>query len=203
VLPAFLEQAPPPPPPPKTAQSVAAPVVPTRLDEASGRYDARPPAASGEEGKRGCAFLEAFTSPELLAGADRYRCGKCNARRRASKQLLLGPRLPRVLAVHFKRFGQDASGNLFKIARAVEGLTSEIEVGGYCVAPPEVGATTRYRLRGMVVHSGTSLRQGHYIAYCSYGAEGKWVMISDTNVRPSSLGEALSSEAYIAFYSQE
>ena len=197
MLPVFLEQAPPPPPPPKTLQSVAAPVVPTRLDEASGRYDARP----AGEGKRTCAFLEAFTSPELLAGRDRYRCSKCQARRRASKQLLLGPKLPPVLAVHFKRFGQDASGQLYKIARAVEGLAAEIDVSAYCVAPPEAGAS--YRLRGLVVHSGTSLRQGHYIAYCTYGAEGKWVMISDTNVRPCSLAEALSSEAYIAFYAQQ
>ncbi len=109
-----------------------------------------------------------------------------------------------MLAVHFKRFGQDAGGNLYKIARAVEGLASEIDVAGYCVAPagPAEGGT-RYRLRGLVVHSGTSLRQGHYVAYCTYGAEGKWVMISDTSVRPCSLAEALGSEAYIAFYSQE
>ncbi len=196
VMPMFLDQAPPPPPPPKTHQSVAAPTVVTRLDAVTGRYDARAEGA----GKRSCVFLEAFTSPEVLCGKDKYHCSKCRGRRVASKQLLLGPRLPVVLAVHFKRFAQDASGQLFKITRGVEGFAAEIDVGGYCVDAGE--GKSKYQLKGAVVHSGTSLRQGHYVAYCTFGA-GKWVMISDTSVRGASLAEALSSEAYIAFYSQE
>jgi hypothetical protein len=71
------------------------PVVVARVDVVAGRYDAR--RQDAEEQKAACPFLRAFSEPEVLSGRDKYFCGKCQRRHDASKQLLLGPKLPRVL----------------------------------------------------------------------------------------------------------
>ena len=59
------------------------------------------------------------------------------------------------------------------------------------------GCVVRYRLSGVVVHSG-SLSGGHYIAYVK--TSGSWYYISDGHVTPASEATALKSEAYLLFY---
>ena len=65
----------------------------------------------------------------------------------------------------------------------------------------------RYDLRAVVVHHG-SAAGGHYTAFCRLDAptkepkKGCWVHISDEDVRPATIAQVLSCEAYMLFYAQ-
>lgn len=60
-------------------------------------------------------------------------------------------------------------------------------------------STLRYRLTGVVEHSGR-VDGGHYVAHIRSARTGKWYYCSDSWVRNSSEQEALSSQAYMLFY---
>ena len=122
---------------------------------------------------------------------NRYLCSKCESKHDASKQLLLGPKLPRVVVLHFKRFAQDLDGSLRKLTFPVAELPERLDVLPFTAV--STSCAVAYRLVSIVEHLGSTLRSGHYVCYCRCGE--KWVMISDTSVRASSLGEALSSQA--------
>lgn len=136
---------------------------------------------------------------ELLHGADKYSCAKCQRPRVASKQILLSS-LPRVLPVHLKRFKQTASGKLVKITSPVA-LPPALDVAAFCV--PNVQGSTSYALSAVVVHEGgESLRSGHYIALVR-SPQDKWYEVSDTRVQSiASEAEALRCKAFVAFYRQ-
>ncbi|KAI9032431.1 hypothetical protein DFJ74DRAFT_334854 [Hyaloraphidium curvatum] len=138
--------------------------------------------------------------------------------RTAKKRYLILHPLPPVLVLHLKRF-QQVGWRSQKISTHVS-FPEILDVGGLCIAPgdlKEEGATetaaavassTRFRLRGVVVHMG-GLHSGHYIAYVRVPVPPKegeeapgeaWVYASDTHVREASLEEALRAEAYLLFY---
>jgi ubiquitin C-terminal hydrolase len=125
--------------------------------------------------------------------------------------MVVGPKLPRktkkmamffkswfffsagVLVLHFKRFAMDADGSLCKLSFPVSELSEQLDVSPFgAEAFPRKGAL--YSLTGVVEHLGTTLRSGHYVAYCKLAPE-KWLLISDTSVKQSSLREVLSSQA--------
>jgi ubiquitin C-terminal hydrolase len=123
--------------------------------------------------------------------------------------------LPRCLVVHLKRFRQDARGRTSKIGGHVafeEALdlapywspppppAGEGEGAAVAEAPPVTAPASLYRLQGVVEHSG-GLHGGHYVAFVRRGAD--WHYASDRHVRPATLAQALSAEAYLLFYARE
>jgi hypothetical protein len=81
-------------------------------------------------------------------------------------------------------------------------------------APPPVALPpARYRLSGVVEHSG-GLHGGHYVAFVRRSASGDaagssrdaapsaWHYASDRHVRSATLAEALAAEAYMLFYTR-
>jgi ubiquitin C-terminal hydrolase len=144
--------------------------------------------------------------------------------RKAIKQLTLMT-LPYILTVHFKRFIQsdrsatsskrryDYRGSLFnggyvKDDTYIE-LSQELDLEPYMNPSAPVQNSTKYRLYGIVEHSG-DLNFGHYVAFVrpmrlsadgNVSREDTWTYISDTHVRQG-LGwdRVKMSGAYIAFY---
>ena len=55
-----------------------------------------------------------------------------------------------------------------------------------------------YFLYGVVVHKGTSLKNGHYV--CNILSEGVWYEYNDHHVKKISKSTLLEQEAYILFY---
>ena len=58
-----------------------------------------------------------------------------------------------------------------------------------------------YQLKAVVVHEGTKIASGHYACY--FKRDGMWYYSSDTKIRPSSVLEATSQEAYFLFYDKD
>jgi len=67
------------------------------------------------------------------------------------------------------------------------------------------GQSTKYRLTGIVEHSG-SISGGHYVSYVNStptASTPSWHYWSDTHGSKANEGEVLGSEAYMLFYRRE
>ena len=56
----------------------------------------------------------------------------------------------------------------------------------------------KYRLRGIIVHKGSSIAEGHYIAYVLI--QGIWYKADDSRMTRVSRQRVSSLKAYIMFY---
>ncbi|KAI5613502.1 putative ubiquitin carboxyl-terminal hydrolase FAF-X isoform X3, partial [Silurus asotus] len=154
--------------------------------------------------------LEQYVKGDLLEGANAYHCEKCNKKVDTVKRLLI-KKLPPVLAIQLKRFDYDWErecaikfNDYFEFPRELDmepytvagvaklesnEVTSENQVV-HQNAPldPELGGSSRYRLVGVLVHSGQA-SGGHYYSYIvqrhSNGADGqrdRWYKFDDGDV---------------------
>lgn len=69
-----------------------------------------------------------------------------------------------------------------------------------CIPRPQYKALPSYELYGVVSHSGSSPRSGHYTCLVRRSAKGGWMAKSDSFVRGASQDQALNSQAYMLFY---
>jgi hypothetical protein len=140
--------------------------------------------------------LRHFCQTERLAGANAYRCERCKSLQSATKRLTVDAP-PNVLVVHLKRFQFSFAGK--KKLNQMVAYNETLDLTPYVSSPGASGAACRYRLTGVVVHSGGSMGSGHYYAYVRSGA-GTWHRIDDSSVSTTSLQHALGQQAYILFY---
>lgn len=141
--------------------------------------------------------LEQYVKGDLLEGANAYHCDKCNKKVDTVKRLCI-KRLPPILAIQLKRFDYDWErecaikfNDYFEFPReldmepyTVRGLARlEGELMDEEAAESELGAT-RYRLTGIVVHSGQA-SGGHYYSYIYTRPPGgayRWYKFDDGEV---------------------
>ena len=109
-------------------------------------------------------------------------CGRCES---AVKQLVV-QREPKDLILHLKRFGFKSGGRKLSKEILVQ-LSIELRA-------------TKYKLRGIVHHSGKTLLSGHYIAEVRNGNE--WSIYDDQSVSATVRSvDRPSHDAYMLFYS--
>ncbi|CAG0917225.1 unnamed protein product [Notodromas monacha] len=144
--------------------------------------------------------LENYVKGELLEGANAYYCEKCDKKVDTVKRMCI-KKLPRVLTIQLKRFDYDWErespvkfNDYFEFSRELDmepytvrglakldgdvmqdedDLIEETEGGGDRRASSD---TSRYKLTGIVVHSGQA-SGGHYYSYILHGsnpAAAKW-----------------------------
>lgn len=145
--------------------------------------------------------LKSFTKAEVLDGANKYRCSSCGCKTRAVKRFSLH-RVPHVLQLHLKRFETQWGGHSKKISRHVS-FAMSMSVAEF-VSESERGAmgSSTYSLYGVVVHSGHSVRSGHYYAFVR-GSNGVWYEMDDDQVRTVPQSTVLKQQAYMLFYIQQ
>ncbi|CAG0903031.1 unnamed protein product, partial [Cyprideis torosa] len=141
--------------------------------------------------------LEEFVKGDLLEGDNAYDCDKCQQKRDIVKRMCL-KRLPPVLPIQLKRFDYDIErDSTIKFNDYFEFPTElDVEpytVGGLARAEGEwmeaedtayVPPCTKYKLTGIVVHSGQA-SGGHYYSYIlSRQSDGttKWLKFDDADV---------------------
>ncbi|VDH98041.1 ubiquitin carboxyl-terminal hydrolase 9/24 [Mytilus galloprovincialis] len=139
--------------------------------------------------------LEQYVKGDLLEGANAYRCEKCDKKVDTVKRLLI-KKLPQVLAIQLKRFDYDWErecaikfNDYFEFPRefdidpyTVQGMAKiEGEIIDIDESKPQ---STKYKLIGVVVHSGQA-SGGHYYSYILHRGEdntAKWYKFDDGDV---------------------
>ncbi|XP_046753723.1 ubiquitin carboxyl-terminal hydrolase 36 isoform X1 [Diprion similis] len=140
--------------------------------------------------------LSSYFSREQLDNND-YKCEACKRRVPATKQFTL-ERPPKVLCVQLKRFSVLGG----KISRHI-GFKQIVDMGPYLWREPgEPLRTLTYKLTSIVTHMGPSVNCGHYTAVAQVST-GQYYTFDDSCVRPTSLSNVLSTNAYIMIFEME
>lgn len=156
------------------------------------------------------ACLRSFSSTELLEKQDKFFCDACCSLQEAERRMRI-KKLPRVLALHLKRFKYiDQLGKYKKLSYRVV-FPLELRL---CNTSDDAEDPDRlYSLFAVVVHVGSGPNQGHYVSLIK--SHGQWLMFDDDCVEPKDESEiqsvygitqdnAQSTEAgYILFYEQK
>ncbi|XP_076872060.1 LOW QUALITY PROTEIN: ubiquitin carboxyl-terminal hydrolase 9X-like [Brachyhypopomus gauderio] len=161
--------------------------------------------------------LEQYVKGDLLEGANAYHCEKCNKKVDTVKRLLI-KKPPPVLAIQLKRFDYDWErecaikfNDYFEFPRELDmepyTVAGVAKLEGDQVSPEsqvipqslpseaEQGSASRYRLVGVLVHSGQA-SGGHYYSYIvqRHGAAGdgqrdRWYKFDDGDVAECKMDE--------------
>ncbi|XP_059534871.1 probable ubiquitin carboxyl-terminal hydrolase FAF-X isoform X8 [Myotis daubentonii] len=152
--------------------------------------------------------LEQYVKGDLLEGANAYHCEKCNKKVDTVKRLLI-KKLPPVLAIQLKRFDYDWErecaikfNDYFEFPRELDmepyTVAGVAKLEGDNVNPEsqliqqneqsegEAAGSTKYRLVGVLVHSGQA-SGGHYYSYIIQrngvdGERNRWYKFDDGDV---------------------
>ncbi|XP_048397467.1 probable ubiquitin carboxyl-terminal hydrolase FAF-X [Stegostoma tigrinum] len=151
--------------------------------------------------------LEQYVKGDLLEGANAYHCEKCNKKVDTVKRLLI-KKLPPVLAIQLKRFDYDWErecaikfNDYFEFPRELDmepyTVAGVAKLEGDDINPEnqliqndqpdnEQPGSTKYRLVGVLVHSGQA-SGGHYYSYIIQrnggdGEKNKWYKFDDGDV---------------------
>ncbi|KAG9485628.1 hypothetical protein GDO78_008621 [Eleutherodactylus coqui] len=151
--------------------------------------------------------MEQYVKGDLLEGANAYHCEKCNKKVDTVKRLLI-KKLPPVLAIQLKRFDYDWErecaikfNDYFEFPRELDmepyTVAGVAKLEGDEVNPEnqvipneqtenEPAGSTKYRLVGVLVHSGQA-SGGHYYSYIIQrnggdGEKNRWYKFDDGDV---------------------
>ncbi|XP_074025512.1 ubiquitin carboxyl-terminal hydrolase 9X isoform X2 [Leptinotarsa decemlineata] len=149
--------------------------------------------------------MEQYVKGELLEGADAYHCEKC-AKKVVTVKRLCVKKLPPILGIQLKRFEYDFErvcaikfNDYFEFPReldmepyTVSGLAKiEGEIIDCDLDPSADDVCTKYRLSGIVVHSGQA-SGGHYYSYIRSrdpSGEVRWYKFDDGDVSECRMGD--------------
>ena len=131
-------------------------------------------------------LLDRYFGVEVVSD---YTCVECNLFGCSRKKLTL-IKAPQVLLLNIARF----HAGLFKLTHIVKfplQLTTEH-------TSAENGQILSYQLRGLIEHVGTSIQNGHYVAY--FVTEDNWYRADDSVITPVTWQFVSNVEAYILLY---
>nr|VZI30695.1 unnamed protein product [Spirometra erinaceieuropaei] len=130
-----------------------------------------------------------YTQPEVLQGANAYKCETCKQLRHATRCCRIF-RAPPVLVVQFNRF----SRNLKLDTRVDFPATFNMRPH---MTPPR-GPSVIYRLYATLNHEGYSCRSGHYVAFTR--RNNQWFSHNDSIVTSTTQECVLRQSPYLLFY---
>ncbi|XP_055337427.1 ubiquitin carboxyl-terminal hydrolase 8-like [Paramacrobiotus metropolitanus] len=125
-----------------------------------------------------------------------WNCPRC-ARDRPATQQFFFRSFPKLMFVQLNRFGNPYLPSDRKDERFVV-CEQKLDLAPYCRLP-SLTPQARYRLYGVVDHSGT-LQSGHYTSNVLHADHNTWLRFDDDRVSPTSAQSVVSAKAYILFY---
>eukprot|EP00923_Selenidium_pygospionis_P033014 GHVN01058036.1.p1 GENE.GHVN01058036.1~~GHVN01058036.1.p1 ORF type:complete len:921 (-),score=156.41 GHVN01058036.1:341-3103(-) len=157
--------------------------------------------------------MDHYSRTEELEAANSWYCSSCKEHVQAFKKIDLW-KLPPVLIVHMKRFIQVGSYTREKIQELVRFPHTDddtLDMSKFTLngAQAQNKEKLKYKLFGVVNHSGQSLSYGHYTSNVKcptktkqQGARvnWKWYDVNDVSVRPVEEDSIETFEAYALFY---
>lgn len=121
--------------------------------------------------------LQEFSSMEMLCGECKYYCDNCSSKQEAEKRMRI-KKLPRVLALHLKRF--KFMSNLNKYIKLTYRVVFPFELRLFNTTEDCSNGDRVYDLVSFVVHCGMGLNRGHYISVVK--SHGYWFVFDDEQV---------------------
>ena len=144
--------------------------------------------------------LDFFFQSEKISGENANTCSRCKVKRDGTRTLAIhGP--PTVFIISIKRFNNRSR----KIDTDVS-FQMELDLSKYVTnfgdqnGNQDQKNVSKYRLFGVVVHSGNTLKHGHYYALAK-NPSNRWTKYSDNKCKNVYSDDVLTEKAYILFYS--
>lgn len=130
------------------------------------------------------ACLRNFSSTELLEKQDKFSCDVCCSLQEAERRMRI-KRLPRILALHLKRFKYVEQYAKYK--KLSYRVVFPLELRLYNTSDDADDPDRLYTLFAVVVHVGSGPNQGHYVALIK--SHGQWLLFDDDCVEPKEESE--------------
>uniref|UniRef100_A0A0V0J9F6 Ubiquitin carboxyl-terminal hydrolase n=1 Tax=Schistocephalus solidus TaxID=70667 RepID=A0A0V0J9F6_SCHSO len=130
-----------------------------------------------------------YTQPEVLQGANAYKCEACKQLRHATRCCRIS-RAPPVLVIQFNRFSRNQ-----KLDTRVD-FPATFNVRPHMT--PSRGPSVIYRLYATLNHEGYSCRSGHYVAFTR--RNDQWFSHNDSIVTSTTQECVLRQSPYLLFY---
>jgi ubiquitin C-terminal hydrolase len=126
---------------------------------------------------------------------EEYVCEKCGPPRKIAKKTMAVWKMPSVLVLNLKRFGNDGRKNQ-KPLKPISQFPIELSAV-YSDESPERNTGIHYTVRGVVDHHGNHLA-GHYTAQCKNPSSNQWAVFDDESVTDVA-APAFGASTYMVF----
>lgn len=133
--------------------------------------------------------LRSFSKVERLVGDSKFACDECCSYQEAEKRMRI-KKLPNVLSIQLKRFTYVE--RLQRLTKLSHRVVFPFELRLFNTTEDAESADQIYDLQGAVIHIGSQLTRGHYIALVK--SEGVWLLLDDALVQP--VDESVVSEFF-------
>jgi ubiquitin C-terminal hydrolase len=135
-----------------------------------------------------------FTSEKII---DDFKCPECKQKCSCSSKTRMVI-LPQVLCIQIKRFGN----NLKKRDNLIT-FPINLDIQSIVSTNINPNLNTKYKLKSVINHSGSTLNLGHYYTYAYSPIHEKWYNFNDETVTEISELELITPNAYLLFYELE
>ena len=115
--------------------------------------------------------FEGFSQPSFFTNDNKIYCNNCRAQTNALYTNYIYSLSP-IIIISLNR-GKD---NVFK---CIVDYPEELNLSQYVLCPM---SHTKYKLKGVITHLGSSGMSGHFIAFCRQRVSGKWCCFNDNKV---------------------
>jgi len=149
--------------------------------------------------------LRVFSNQQTLSGEHKYSCDVCRSKQEAQIAMRI-KKLPRILALHLKRFKYCDSLN--KYTKLSYRVVFPFELRLFNTTADAEDSDRLYDLIAVIVHCGSGPHRGHYVSIVK--SHGTWLLFDDDNVEmiePSGMEDFFgisadknSESGYILFY---
>lgn len=124
--------------------------------------------------------LESFSAEEMLCERNKFHCDRCGSLQEAEKRMKL-KRLPRVLALHLKRF--KITEDYTTLNKLFHRVVYPSQLRLFNTTEDAADPDRVYELYAVVIHIGPQAAQGHYVVVIKTREWG-WLLFDDEMVEP-------------------
>lgn len=152
------------------------------------------------------ACLRKFSEEEMLCERNKFHCDKCSGLQEAEKRMKI-KRLPRILALHLKRFKYTEDFN--RLHKLFHRVVYPFHLRLFNTTDDAEDPDRLYELYAVVIHIGGGPYHGHYVSIIKTQDRG-WLLFDDEMVEPVDKsfvcnffgGEGNLACAYVLFYQE-
>lgn len=146
-----------------------------------------------------------FSKEEEMTGKGQFKCDNCKKQVEGTKRMYIFEP-PEILILHLKKFKRKNNGITFEKSRSLVDFPITGLKLDETYTPIHIKKNYVYDLKAVSKHMGSSIRSGHYVAYCNNSLNDKWYKFDDNHVNniefntEEELKRIIQYDAYVLFY---